>query len=310
MDSERFEELLFRWRQGEATAGQLAELEALLKADPGRRRVLAESFLLEAHLYRAYAGRNALDDLRQEAGPQAPEAPRKPGGHRLERVAAILVFALTAGALAFLFLRPREGVQEAVPGRGRVHGATASKVPEADRGQLDRLLGKAGIDLAGAIRIALADVPGGSACEAHLEEEDGRAVFTIRIGQGRKIQEVQVDAGTGAVVRRRPAEGDPSGSLQPFKVPLGDIVETAVRRVAGTPFQVELEEEGGRTRGKVKILHAGRVSLVWLDTQSGEVVRVQEAGGKPGEKGQQGNFEGQHQDQKGKKQKGDQQNED
>ncbi len=61
---------------------------------------------------------------------------------------------------------------------------------------------RATIDSATASRIALARVPGGRVQSAELEEEGGRLLYSldIRPARGTGIEEVQVDAHSGAVI--------------------------------------------------------------------------------------------------------------
>src|SRR6516165_3430675 len=55
MDAGRFELLLDRYQSGTAILAETAELESLLRADPALRRVLAERYLLEVQLHKAFA---------------------------------------------------------------------------------------------------------------------------------------------------------------------------------------------------------------------------------------------------------------
>ena len=53
METSRFDLLLDHFLSGEATAEELAELAALLRADPEKRRVLAMRSLLEVQMRKA-----------------------------------------------------------------------------------------------------------------------------------------------------------------------------------------------------------------------------------------------------------------
>jgi ferric-dicitrate binding protein FerR (iron transport regulator) len=89
----RFDDLLRLWRDGEASAAELAELEGLLRGDARYRRSLARSIQLEVDLYARYAA---------SRGAAAPTSRR----WRLEAVAAVLAVGVSLLAAGAFLLRP------------------------------------------------------------------------------------------------------------------------------------------------------------------------------------------------------------
>jgi uncharacterized membrane protein YkoI len=76
--------------------------------------------------------------------------------------------------------------------------AQAPKVKEEKPG----LLAQAKVTSDSAQRLALAKVPGGKIAKAEIEEEDGMLIysFDVKVGDKPGVEEVHVDAKTGAVV--------------------------------------------------------------------------------------------------------------
>lgn len=139
------------------------------------------------------------------------------------------------------------------------------------------LLKVARFTLADAIRSALVETGGGAAIDAGLEDEDGRVVYAVDVALNGKTVEISLDAKTGAVIEKKTENDDHSRLAQAFKLPLADLIESALRSVQGTAVAAELEIEKGRAELHLTILSEGRVRWVALDAASGVLLKDQEA---------------------------------
>ncbi len=378
MSTARFDELLRSWQDGEASPGDLRELEDLLRNDPLHRRALVGSVLLEVSLYGRYA--------KSTAQPKA--APRRI--RRLEAAAAVLVAAVSLGAVAVLLLRPEEPAHRVLagevwtagtPARSLLEGVTydvrgedqaslrlkessniflsagsafvirngqdpAQRVLELVRGagsfsvvrgpgsfRLETAAGsvstrggafsaalqKSGtrlavavttggveVDYAGARHLVAAgqartfappsgryqkyldaakftlaeavvkalEAAPGSAVSVKLDEDDGRIAFTVRIAQDRRVREIDLDAGTGAVFENEQKNSDHSKLVAAFQISLQTAIQSAVKRVPGSAVEAEFELEYGRARAEVEILSDGKLWEVVVDGKTGEIIEV------------------------------------
>jgi len=90
MDATRFEDLLMRWQDGDASAEENREFEGLLRDNPEFRRALVGSILLEAGLHRRYTTTKAAAPARRRIW---------------EAAAALLVVAVSLFAVGRLMFR-------------------------------------------------------------------------------------------------------------------------------------------------------------------------------------------------------------
>jgi ferric-dicitrate binding protein FerR (iron transport regulator) len=132
MDAGRFDDLLDRFRNGEASPEEVAELERLLRADPAHRRNFVTSLLLDVHLRRAFSG---------IVPPPLPPPLPLPSRQSLRRVivwaSAAALLLLSVGLEVVLFVRSRDhrttvasGETTVVSGEVRVRGVAVSQVAE------------------------------------------------------------------------------------------------------------------------------------------------------------------------------------
>lgn len=223
-DAERFDELLRAWQDGDATAVELAELHAGLEADPTLRRRLVESVLVESALYGRFA--------RQQAAP----------GRRwktLELAAAALLVLASGIAVGRLWLGEKPPVR---PPELVVSVSPVKKNPK----NWSPLLDRASLNLAEAVERALAATKGGTPIEAELEEDDGKAVYTVRIAKDGEVRELEIDAADGKVLENDP-EGVDASRLAKAEGP--GLLEAVARALASLPGRVvkaerELKGEG------------------------------------------------------------------
>ncbi len=125
MDRERFEELVGAFQDGDASPGELAEMERLLRADPALRRVFVERSVMEVQLRKALTSRAAEEEARRPA-------PRMSAARRLRGKparAAWIPALLAAGFLVALALLlatqgSRRGAEAPRP--------EAARLPEAE----------------------------------------------------------------------------------------------------------------------------------------------------------------------------------
>jgi len=132
MDTGRFDDLLDRFRNCEATPEEVAELERLLRADPAHRRTFVTSLLLDVHLRRAFSG-----IVPPPLPPPLPAPPRKYLRRVIVWASAAALLLLAVGLGLVLFLRNRDhrptvvsAETTVVSGEVRVRGVAVSQVAE------------------------------------------------------------------------------------------------------------------------------------------------------------------------------------
>ncbi len=87
---------------------------------------------------------------------------------------------------------------------GKVLGTADAKLGEDDEkelGEAKEALGGAKTTLAAAIEAATKEVKDGKPLEAELEVEDGKPSYTVKLLQGDKVMEAEVDAASGKVTK-------------------------------------------------------------------------------------------------------------
>jgi ferric-dicitrate binding protein FerR (iron transport regulator) len=125
----QFQTLLERFHSGECTREEQAELDMLLREDAGKRRMLVERSLLEAQLYKAFAG---IAPVKEQFVPvKEPPGSAVRFGWRARGVAAAAV--LLVGSIAWLLFNARPGGHEGSAsivetGQVRAGGATVSRL--------------------------------------------------------------------------------------------------------------------------------------------------------------------------------------
>jgi ferric-dicitrate binding protein FerR (iron transport regulator) len=207
MDAGRFAVLLERYRLGEATAAEAAELERLLRADASLRRAFVREFLLEVQLRRAFSS------VPEPVGRPRP-TPRRLGWVVALSAAAVLLLALGVGLVSWL-ARPGARKNAVVSGDVRLQGVAVQQVPEGAAFEV-------GGDAPAVLRLS-----DGSRAE-FLPASEG--VLHGRRGAVRQAVELKQGAGKFQVTPG-------AGTFQ---------VETAVGVVSalGTEFTVKLQSRG------------------------------------------------------------------
>lgn len=238
----RFEVLLDRFQGGEATPEELAELEALLRAHPEKRRILVERLLLEVQLYKAFNGIAPVQP--------APATPVRLGWFvPIGSAAAVLLLALSAWLIFYPYLGTRAGPASVIEsGQVRAGNATVSRIAS------DVPFFVEGTD------VAVVRLSDGSRAELDPATE---AVVHTRAGAARPIVKLVQGGGKFTV---------PSGQGQ-FRVetPLGTVA------VLGTEFKVKIGTRKDAT-GKETPSLAVAVLSGKVEVQSGGKAHVLAAG--------------------------------
>jgi uncharacterized membrane protein YkoI len=101
---------------------------------------------------------------------------------------------------------------------GKVAEVAESQVTEEHKefaARLEQSLPSAGVDLAGAVEIALSRVPGAQAVGAQIEASGDRLIAVVTAIVGGDIVEVEIDAATGeATVRGKPIDFDGNSGVE------------------------------------------------------------------------------------------------
>jgi uncharacterized membrane protein YkoI len=173
MDFTRFEALLQRWEDGDATPEEIREFESLLRSDAAFRKELAHSVLLEAGLHRRFAAAKA-------AG-AAPPATRPLWRKRSwEAAAALIVLAVSLFAVGRLLLRSEEPAHRVLSGEVWTPGAPANVLLDGQSFEV-RGLAPATVQLKDGTRAVLDAGSAGSipAAGPGFELRKGSASFTV-----------------------------------------------------------------------------------------------------------------------------------
>lgn len=390
MDATRFEDLLMRWQDGDASAEENREFEGLLRDNPEFRRALVGSVLLEAGLHRRYkplaqaaapsrkriweaaaailvvavslfavgrlmfraddvrvvsgalwsqgAPASALSDgqafdvrglapatlqLRDgtrvildagsagtlPAGTAPFELSRGSGSFQIDSAAAPFRVSTPAGGFSasnaqlWVLLRPSsrkavkrpELVVETARGSVDVDAwEIRATVPEGGRrvfgpplpaGGVDYsgLLDRASYSLSAAVGKALA-AGGGVPIHAEIEDEDGRAVFSVGLAVGEKIREIELDLKSGQVAQDEVEEEDRSRIAAAVTLPLQTLIDKALESTAGRAVEAELELKGGRLRAEIKVYGPEGLREVKIDGETGEVLSTKAVEPRAGKK--------------------------
>jgi uncharacterized membrane protein YkoI len=144
----------------------------------------------------------------------------------------------------------------------------------ADDQELEGLLRRSAYPLGQAIQKAMEIAKTGVVLAAELEEEDGKAVYSLDVAQGTKTLEIVLDARTGELLERKLEDDDQEALAAACKIPLSRAIETALGKVSGRVYAAEAEMEDGKPILEVKILGGGKVHKVKIDAVGGEVLKI------------------------------------
>jgi ferric-dicitrate binding protein FerR (iron transport regulator) len=260
MDAGRFELLLDRYQSGTAILAETAELESLLRADPALRRVLAERYLLEVQLHKAFAA-------------TAPATVPVPATSRILRraigwlVAAMLLLGIGLGLALWLGRTPpTQAANDVLAGEVRVGGMVVTQVPEEARLEVAgdvpavvRLKDRSQAELNPASQAVLHGPRDG--LRQSVELIQGAGNFKVASGGG-KFQ-VQTGAGTVSAL----------GTEFSVKLQQRGKSEKKKRESSGRQVMTVTVTEGSvkvETKGKSTVLGAGETRTFGDDTRRRE----------------------------------------
>ncbi|MBI3857299.1 MAG: PepSY domain-containing protein, partial [Planctomycetes bacterium] len=137
------------------------------------------------------------------------------------------------------------------------------------------LLQKTKITLSQAVQKATEIAKGGTLASIDLEDDDGKVVFVVEFSVEKKVVEISIDALTGELHKKVTEDEDKSQLVKACKVTIPAAVQTALQKVPGAAYAVELEKlEGDRIEIEVKIVHEGKFHKVEIDAATGEILKV------------------------------------
>ncbi|HYF00225.1 MAG TPA: PepSY domain-containing protein [Planctomycetota bacterium] len=137
----------------------------------------------------------------------------------------------------------------------------------------DEFLREASFDLATAVDRVAAEVRG-IPVEAGLEDEKGRAAFSVELADGAKLRERTIDAATGKVLEEDTEDDDRSALVGRMRVPLAAAIRTGLEAVPGKALQAACDLRDGAPRARIEILAAEGVFEVVVDLEQGHAVSI------------------------------------
>jgi uncharacterized membrane protein YkoI len=150
----------------------------------------------------------------------------------------------------------------------------AALLSPADDQELEGLLQRSSYPISDAIKKALEIAKTGIVLSVELEDEDGKAVYSVDIAQDRKTMEVVLDAKTGELLKKVVEDDDQESLAKACKITLTRAIEIAKEKVTGQVFAAEAEIEDEKPILEVKLLGDGKVHKVKIDPATGEVLKV------------------------------------
>lgn len=309
MDFTRFEQLLQRWHDGDASPAELAEFETLLKSDPAFRRELVGSVLLEAGLHRKFAAAKA-------------PAAAKPAWKRRawEAAAAVIVAAVSLFAVGRLLTRSEAPAHRVISGDVAAAGTALSVLQEGQTFEV-RGLAPATLTLKNGAHIILdagsaGSIPAGSpgfvlsrgsgsfnldrdflvtTPAGTLTSSDGQFWILLRPSSRKmKKPELVVEGARGSVAvdawdtKASVAAGQrrvfgaplPAGGVDVARLLDGAtlslsaaVAKAAAADPAGVPVHAELEDEDGRVAFSINLAKGDKVREFQIDPKSGLVLQ-------------------------------------
>jgi len=123
------------------------------------------------------------------------------------------------------------------------------------------------------------EVDGGKVFELEVEVDDGVPNYEIRIAYFGEKHTIDVACATGEIIKRS-HRGDPRLGLikwSKVKVPIEKAMETALQRIPGGQIiEVDITNGGFEPRFEVIVMCNGKKTEVHVDTQTGQIVRVED----------------------------------
>ncbi len=306
MDATRFEELLMRWQDCDASSAEIAEFESLLREHAEFRRALVGSVLLEAGLHRRYAATKTA----------TPAPARK---RTWEAAAALLIVAVSLFAVGRLLFRNDDAL--IVSGLVWSQGAPAAALHDGQAFEI-RGLAPATVLLRDGTRVILDAGSAGTLPSASkpFELSRGSGSFQIdaaafrlstpaggfsasnaqvwvllrpSIRKSVKRPELVVETARGSVnvdaweIRATVAAGSrrvfgppppPGGNdyaalLDRATLSLSAAIGKAQAAGGGVPVHAELEDEDGRVAFSVGLAVENKVREIDLDPKTGQILQ-------------------------------------
>ncbi len=125
-----------------------------------------------------------------------------------------------------------------------------------------------------ATKIALEQVKGGTIQSSELEKEEGKLIWSFDIKSGDAIQEVWIDAASGAVVKNETE----SSVREADEKSMEKAEKAALKKVPGEIVKKDVEKEKGKTIYAFDIkTTSGKVVEVEVDAKTNKVVKVETA---------------------------------
>lgn len=150
----------------------------------------------------------------------------------------------------------------------------AALLGPADDQETEGLLKRSAYPLGDAVKKALEIAKTGVVLSVELEDEDGKAVYSLDVAQGRKTLEIVLDARSGELVEKKIEDDDRESLARACRIPLGRAIEIALEKVSGRAYSAEAEMEDEKPVLEVKLLGDGKIHKVKIDPATGEVLKV------------------------------------
>lgn len=115
----------------------------------------------------------------------------------------------------------------------------------------------------------------GSALEANLEVEDGKAFYEVTTVSKTGMFEAKIDANTGMVLSAEPEDDEAGEHLSQAGMSLTEAVKAAEAAAGGKAMEAELEDEDGIRIFEVELASAdGTVKTVAVNAETREVTAM------------------------------------
>jgi uncharacterized membrane protein YkoI len=139
-----------------------------------------------------------------------------------------------------------------------------------------KLLKDAKLSLSEAIEKASKEVPDWKPLSAYMEENEGKPCFIVFVAEDRKTMEVTIDLKDGTLTGKEAATDDDSKILAAVRITLKKAIEAALKKVPGKAVYADFDvDEKGPPEAEVDVFADGKVTRVFVDAVTGEVIRTE-----------------------------------
>lgn len=130
------------------------------------------------------------------------------------------------------------------------------------------------LTLGEAVDRALRVVDDGAAWRARLDRGDGALVYSVDVARGARTIDLEIDAATGEVLRRRSRRDDRAALVAATTTSLTFAIEAVERRIGGTAIAATMGMRNGAPVVVVRTLEPqhGAVNEVRLDGRTGRIL--------------------------------------